>query len=105
MTLRTTTGLEVTYVHLVLGLSPMPEELARLDAVLRSSHRNRSRRGGEGDSTTRYSTLLKAANLAWPYIRQPYFARWLLRRSQVVVQDETGLTPSAYDDDTHKRGH
>ena len=99
VTLRTTAGPGLTYVHLPLGLRPMSEELAMLDGVLRSSTSgNRSRRGGEGDPPRLYASLLKAATLAWPYIREPYFARWLLRRSEILVHDETGLMPSAYED-------
>lgn len=51
-------------------------------------------------SGKRVATLLKAAGAGGGYIwfpTRPTFSRWVLNLSHIVVQDETGLSPAAFD--------
>lgn len=120
VTLRTDGGVEVTYAALGLGLRSLRHDLRALDRLLDEHPQVTQPPGGHAapddayraaDDPVRapllatsqppttpplYATITKAAALAWAYVGEPAFVRWILGRSGAMIHDESGLSPLAY---------
>ena len=94
VTLVTADGMRLTYARLTLGLRPLADDLSMLDEL--APLRAPAAEQGASTPRARFGVVIKAAALAWQYVRQPAFTRWLVEHADAVVQDETGLAPSDF---------
>ena len=110
ITMVTSNHTRLTYAMGTLGLRPLSDDLRMLESWLTSGRRldRTPERSHDPAAATlesaqlRFATVIKAAHLAWTYVRQPTFIRWLVSISEAFASDETGVAPSALGH-THRR--